>query len=126
MKLSEVVVKEVKNIGVLNLALTALENLVFFLLGYWDITVLWGSLFGWAISLVSFILLGISVQNALGRGEQNAQQYMHFTYMGRMLLMACGLILAMNVSQLNWISAAFPLIFTRISIFIMHLRKKEE
>ena len=85
-----------------------------------------GSIFGYIITMLSFILLCISVQNAMGRGEIGAKSYMQMTYTGRMILLAGSLILAMNVSFLNWISVAITFVFTRISILIIGFVRKEK
>lgn len=124
MKLTGEVKKQVKNIALYNLALTAILNVVFFALQNWDYTVLLGSLFGYIVSVVNFLFLGISIQKAMDKEQKQAQTYMQSTYMGRMAFTAVMVVIAMNLPFFNWLSAAIPLVFTRISIMAMNFIKK--
>ncbi|MEG2928083.1 MAG: ATP synthase subunit I [Oscillospiraceae bacterium] len=126
MKLDAEVVKQIKNIAMYNGVLTAILNLVFFLIGKWDYTVLLGSLLGYSVSLISFIFLGISIQKAMEKEQKQAQAYMQSTYIGRMAFTVVMIVIAITVPAINWVSAVIPLVFTRISIMLMNFIKKEE
>lgn len=125
-KFDPVVISQAKQISAINLILTAIENVVFLVLGKWDYTVLLGSLFGWFIACLVFVLIGVSVQKAMQKDSHEAQNYMKLTYMGRMAVMAAGIFLAIKLSIFNWIAAILPLAFTRISIALLNLKKKED
>lgn len=126
MKLDAAVKTETKTIALYNFLLTVLENLIFLVLGYWDITVLAGSAYGWAISCLCFLLIGISVQKAMQKDPKRAQAYMQTTYMGRMIFSAIAIVIAMKIPFFNWISAILPFVFTRISISLIGFIKKGE
>lgn len=126
MKITPAVTENLKKIAVLNLALVAVENLVFFIAGYWTLQVLVGSLYGYGISILSFTLLGISVQKAMDKEQKQAQMYMQSTYTGRMVLTAVLIVIVMVTNFANWFSAVIPLTFTRISIMLINFKKKEE
>lgn len=120
-KLDPVVIKRAKQISVINVVLMAVENLGFFLLQRWDMAVLLGSLWGTFIACVCFLLIGISVQFALKKDEKQAANYMKITYLGRLVVVGIGIVVALKLPQLNWIAAIIPLLFTKISIGIIHL-----
>lgn len=125
--LDPVVISETKRVSLCNLCLTALENIVFVVMGKWNVSVLLGSLFGWLIATACFVSLGISVQKAVVKEQKEAQLYMQKTYMFRNLFMAVGIVAAIKLPGVNWVAAIFPLFFTRISITLLNtIRKKEE
>ena len=99
--------------------------MVFLILKKWDMTVLFGSLFGCLIACLCFLLIGISVQKAMEKEPKQAQLYMQKTSMGRTLIMAVSVFVAIKVSFFNWVAAVIPLFFTRISISLIHLTKKK-
>lgn len=124
MKLTPVVAENLKKIALLNLLLTAVENLVFLVIGFWGTDVLLGSLLGYGVSVLNFYLLGISVQKAMEKEPKQAQAYMQSTYNGRMGIETVACIIAFVVPVFNGIAAVFPLIFTRISIMLIQAKEK--
>ena len=84
-----------------------------------------GSLFGWLITVLNFVLLCISIQKAMDKEQKQAQVYMQSTYTGRMAILAIAIFIAMTVPFFNWIAMVISLIFTRISITLLNLKKKE-
>lgn len=62
--LDPAVIQSSKSITLYNCGLTVIENMVFLILKKWDMTVLFGSLFGCLIACLCFLLIGISVQKA--------------------------------------------------------------
>ena len=70
-------------------------------------------------------LIGISVQKAMEKEPKQAQLYLQKTSMGRTLIMAVSVFVAIKVSFFNWVAAVIPLFFTRISISLIHLTKKK-
>ena len=119
MKLTAVVAENLKKITVLNLVLTVVENIVFLAVGYWNVQVLAGSALGWAVSVLNFYLLGISVQKAMDKEPKAAQAYMQKTYNGRMLIETVAIVAAFILPYFNGFAAVIPFIFTRISIMII-------
>ncbi len=125
MKLTPVVAENLKKITIYNLGLTIIENAVFFIIGFWGFDVLAGSLFGYAVSVINFLWLGLSVQKAMEKEQKQAQLYMQSTYTARMVLFAASFAIALIVPVFNWIAAVIPFIFTRISIMIINFTNKE-
>lgn len=125
MKLQPAAKENILKVSLGNLIMVAVLNLIFYLLGYWDTTVLLGSLFGWLITVLNFVLLCISIQKAMDKEQKQAQVYMQSTYTGRMAILAVAIFIAMTVPFFNWIAMVISLIFTRISITLLNLKKKE-
>ena len=65
------------------------------------------------------------MQKAMEKEPKQAQLYMQKTSMGRTLIMAVSVFVAIKVPFLNWVAAVIPLFFTRISISLIHLTKKK-
>ncbi|MBR5520747.1 MAG: ATP synthase subunit I [Oscillospiraceae bacterium] len=126
MKLSPAVKENLRKIAVYNLGLTVLENIVFLLIKQWDITVLNGSLLGYAVSVITFLWIGISVQKAMEKEQKQAQMYMQSTYMVRVAFFAIAFVFAINSPVCSWVAMFFTVFFTRISIMIINFKNKEE
>ena len=119
--------KQFINICKVNVILTVIENIGFLLLGHWDYSVLAGSLLGLGMTTLFFYSINVSVQKALGYGDPDmAQKSIRASGTGRTLMMAVGIFIAIKVPAINWIAAVIPLVFTRISIMVLHLDPKGE
>ena len=79
--------KETKYILLWELILSALMQAVFLVIGEWDYTVLLGNLLGDAAAIGNFLLMGITVQNALGKDEKEAKNLMKLSQSLRMLML---------------------------------------
>ena len=64
MKLQKAVKRETAHIALGVAVFTVLENIIYFLLGIWNTTVLGGSLVGAVLSIVNFFALALTVQAA--------------------------------------------------------------
>lgn len=128
MKPQEAVLRETKHIALGTLILTAAMLAVFAALGRFAWSVLFGALYGGALAVLNFFLLGMTVQRIAeaGGGDADAVKLaklrMRRSYSLRLLLEAGLLILAITVFQFNWIACFCPLVFPRIIILVMHLR----
>lgn len=121
------VANQFKEISVINVVLTAIENIVFLVLGKWDYTVLIGSLWGLIMTSAFFYLITVSVPKALRYEDvEMAQKAVKVSQMERMLVLGVGIVVALKFDFINAIAAIIPLLFTRISIGIYNLRRREE
>ena len=102
-----------------------LELLVFFILGFLDITVLYGGLLGSLVSFLNFFFLAVTVEMSVKKGKSNAQGTMGISYMVRLLFIALAVVFAIKSSYINYVSAVIPLIFPRISILILNILSKK-
>lgn len=110
-----------------NVVLTAVENVVFLLLGKWDFTVLIGSLWGLLMTSLYFYLICVSVPRALNNEDPNvARKHIQATYIERMLVVILGVVIAFKVSFIHSWAAVIPLLFTRISISVLYYNNSGE
>ncbi|MDY4190699.1 MAG: ATP synthase subunit I [Oscillospiraceae bacterium] len=118
MKISPVVKKETLHVAAGTALLTTVMLLVFWWLGKFDWTVLWGALLGFAFAVGNFFLMGLSIQVALGKGV-GAQSFMKSTYAGRMLLYAVCIVLGALLPCFHGMAAIIPLFFPQlVALFI--------
>lgn len=122
MKIQEATRRETLHIAAGTLAFAALLNAVFALLGWWDITVLCGSLFGSALAVLNFFLLGLAIQKlAAASDEKRARAAFQFSYSMRMLAMVAAAAVAVSLPAFHWAATVIPLLFPRLTIFAMQL-----
>ena len=111
----------------INILLTVIENIGFAVFGYWDYTVLLGSLLGLLITTVFFYSICVSVPKALQYGDAElAQKSIRASGSLRTVIMAVGLIAAIKLPWFNLYATAIPLVFTRISIALLNAKGEED
>ena len=66
-KLDKTVVRETLYIACFVLMLSVIMQLVFVLFGRWNYTVLLGNLLSGGIATINYLLIGVMVQNAIGK-----------------------------------------------------------
>ncbi len=119
--------RDLKDIAISNFILNIVQNIAFVVLGYWDFTVLLGSIWGYILSMLILIMLAFSVNKAVDKDPKQSSVYMQGTYLGRVVVMGLGVYLAIQINSINWISTCIALVFTKISIMIItYLRRKEK
>lgn len=122
--------KQILQITVGTLILSAVMLLVFLLVGQFNMQAVFGALFGGAFTVLNFILLAYCVQKAVDKEPNRAKAYMSGTYTLRLLLTASMIIAAVRIPQIHWIAAVIPLLFPRIIIMAINFagvkKKKEE
>lgn len=116
--------KQIAQITVGTLILGAAELLVYLIIRRLDLGVVFGTLYGCAFTVLSFILLAYFVQKAVDKSENGAKAYMSGTYTLRLLLTAAMVIAAFKIPQINWLAAVIPLLFPRLIIMILNLKGK--
>lgn len=136
MKPQEAVKRETGHIAIGTLAMTALMLIVFAAIGRFEARVLLGALYGCALAVANFFLLGMTVQRIAESAKKQqseeadpdevklAKLRMRRSYSLRMLAGAGLLVLGIAVFKLNWIACVCPLIFPRIVIAAMDVFKR--
>lgn len=129
MKPQEAVIKETKHIAIGTLILSAAMLAVFALAGRFEMMVLLGALYGCALAVGNFFLLGLTVQRVAESASGDdpdqvklAKLRMRRSYTLRLLAEAGLLILGISVFKLNWIACFCPLVFPRIIILVLNLK----
>lgn len=115
-KIDPTVKKETAYIGISVLILSALMQAVFLIIGKWDYTLLLGNIFGGAVAVLNFFLMGLTVQSALGKEEKDARNTMKLSQMGRLLLLFAVAMVANFAPVFDLISTVIPFVFPRIAI----------
>ena len=120
MKLQKAVKRETAHIALGVAVFTVLENIIYFLLGIWNTTVLGGSLVGAVLAIVNFFAFTVQAAAATG-DEKRSKLKMQFSYSVRMLVVLLALIGVFAVPFLDGVSAIFPLLFPRLTIVAMQV-----
>lgn len=107
-------------------ALTALMELVFLVLGHWDITVLWGGLLGAFAAILNFFLMGLTVQKAVGKEPKDASRLMRASQSMRMLMLVCFCAVGAAVPAFHLLSTLIPLLFPRFGVMLRGFMLKKQ
>jgi len=90
------------------------------LLGRFDLSVFFGMIAGGMISIINFLLLGVTVQKAAQSNSAKGTSLIRLSYSVRMLLMGVFIFITMRTQWMNSVSAIVPLFFPRITIAFMN------
>ena len=115
-KVDRTVLKETGIAVVFTAVLTLLMNAVFLIGSWWDLTVLWGSLLGFAGASLDFFLMGLGVQKAVTRDEKSARNVIRLSQQGRLMMLALLLVVAFTVPVFHKVAALLPLFFPKIGV----------
>lgn len=124
-KIDSTVLKETIYIAWMTLILSVLMQSVFLIIGKWDYTVILGNLLGYTAAVGNFLLLGITVQNAIEKEEKEAKQLIKFSQSMRMVMLFAVAFAAYFISIFNIIAVVIPFIFPRIAIIFRPLFNKQ-
>lgn len=112
---------------------TALMVGIFAIIGRYDTQVLLGGIYGCAMAILNFFVLGMTVRKLADQALEHrnaeteevdpdvikaAKLKMQSSYMARMVIGIGLLILAIAVLKLNWITCMIPLLFPRAAIMV--------
>ena len=107
--------------GILSLLLQA----AFLVTRHWDYTVLLGNALGAATAAGNFLLMGVTVQKALGREQKSASNLMKLSQRMRLLMQLGVVVLGVVLPCFNIYAVIIPLFFPRIGIMVRPLIKGE-
>ena len=127
MKVQQAVKTETLHVALGVLAGDVLMLAVFFLLHKLDLTVFLGAVLGSAFAVLSFFLLGLSVQKITGDGYQDpasAGKYMKTIYHLRMLMMAAVIVAGVLLPCFNYIAVIVPFLFPQMAAFVFKGRSR--
>ena len=118
--------KETRYIGLVELILLALMEAVFLIIGNWDHTVLLGGLYGAAIAVGNFFLMGLTVQHCLTLEPDEAKKRMKLSQQGRMLMLLVFCVIGGALPFLDTIAVLIPQLFPRVGVTIRGLTMKDQ
>ena len=123
-KIDATVIKETRYIALWVLVLSALTQSVFLVIGKWDYTVLLGNILSGAISVLNFLLMGITVQRALNKSEEDAKKSVKVSQLYRFLLLVVVVIIGVVLPCFSTWTVIIPIFFPRIAIVFRPLFDK--
>ena len=123
------VFSQVSTVLIGELLLSALMVGVFAVLGYFDLSVVYGAAAGAAIATLNHLVLVLSVMAASEKAEKQdvkgGQALVQMSYFGRTIGLFLILVLCAKTGIFNLIALVIPLVFTRPILTITdHFNKK--
>lgn len=91
-------------------------------LGWWDLTVLLGSVLGSATAVGNFLLMCLMIQKAVTQTEKQAKNTVKLSQGLRLMMQGLILVLAAVIPVFNIWTAAIPLLIPRIAISVREWR----
>lgn len=123
-KIDGTVLNETKYISFWVLILSLLMQAVFLVIGKWDFSVLLGNILTSFAVIVNFLLMGITVQNALEKEEKEAKNLMRMSQMYRFLFLLVVIVVGVVLSCFNTWAVIIPVFFPRIAVMFRYFFDK--
>lgn len=124
-KIDAVVVRETVYVATWVLIFSAVMEAVFLLLNKWDFTVLFGNLLGAVGAILNFLLLGITVQNAVKKDEKDAKNLVKLSYTLRNFMYVAICVIGFVFECFNIIAVLVPLLFPSVAVKLRMIRYKD-
>lgn len=126
MKIDKVVLKETKYIATFAAIFSVLMQAVFLIIGKWDYTVLLGNLWGAAVAVGNFFVMGLYVQKAVSQEEKEAKQTIKASQSMRFAAMVLITGIGVVTPFFNWIAVVVPLVFPSVAIYLRPIVDKNK
>lgn len=124
-KIDRTVLKETAYVFAFILIFSVFMQAVFLVINKWDYTVLLGNLLGALAAGGNFLLMGITVQNALGKDEKDARNLMKLSQSLRLLLLFVVAMVGYLIPVFNIITVVIPFVFPRIAVTLRSILIKK-
>ena len=124
-KIDATVIKETKYISLWIIVLSALMQAVFLVIGKWDHTVLLGNVLSGVAGILNFLLMGITVQNAIKKDEKDAKTAMKVSQLYRFLFLVVVVVIGVALPCFSTWTVIIPIFFPRIAIAFRPLFDKK-
>lgn len=102
---------------------------VFALLGFFDMSVVWGAVAGSLLALANFLAMAmtttLAAEKAANQDVKGGQALIQMSYMGRMVLLLVALVLCGKSGWFNLIALVIPLVFVRPVLTAAEFLKKK-
>lgn len=126
LRIDDTVKKETTYIAVWTLIFSVILQAVFLIIGKWDITVFLGNVLSYAVSILNFFLIGLTVQKAVEKEEKEAKDTMKLSQSLRMLMIFAVVCVGVAFPVFNNWSVIIPLLFPRVAIALSSVLRKEK
>ncbi len=120
-KLNNAVKRETLYIAVMVLLISVIMQAVFLIIRMWDYTVLLGNIFGAAVAVLNFLLMGITVQIAVEKEEKESRSTMKLSQTLRMGMILIAAIIGVIAPCFHNVAMLVPLFFPRVAIMLRPL-----
>ncbi|MBE6787639.1 MAG: hypothetical protein E7537_04765 [Ruminococcaceae bacterium] len=124
-KIDPVVKKETLYIATVSAILSLLLQSVFLIIGKWDYTVLLGNIYGLAVTVGNFFIMGLNVQTSLEKEPDDAKKLIKASQSLRLLMLFVCAIIGYIIPVFNILSVIIPYLFPRFAISLRPLFKKD-
>ena len=118
--------KETRFIALVVLICSAVMQAVYLVIGQWNYRVLLGNLLGAALAVGNFFLMGLAIQKALGKSQEDAVQQMKLSQRLRLLLLGVVVVIGAVLPCFDLIAILLPLLFPRIGVNIRGIMLKKQ
>lgn len=123
-KIDGTVVRETCFVAIAALFFSSVMELIFLITGHWDYTVLLGNLLGGTVSVLNFFLMGVTIQNSLGKERKEAKETIKLSKTLRDILLLLSAVLVVTVPCFNIVSGLISLFLTRLAVAVRPFFKK--
>ena len=124
-KIDATVLRETRYIATVTIGLSVLMEAIFLILKSWDISVLLGNIWGALGAICNFLLMGITVQNALQKEEKEAKTLVKFSQTARMFFLLAFAMVGYFVPMFHIVAVVIPFLFPRIAVSLRPLLIKD-
>ena len=119
MKIDAVIWRETRFVAVGTAFFSALMQLVYLLIGAWDLSVLLGTLLSAFAGVGNFLLLGIAVQKALATGDSDsAKAQLKLSQMLRMFGLLAVLAVGVLLDCFSTVAVIISIFFPRMTLIV--------
>lgn len=116
MKIDKAVKRETAYIAVIVVLLSIIMELVFFFIGKWNFSVLWGNILGSGVAVLNFFLMALTVQKNLGKESGRVKSSVTLSMLGRYAMMVVAAVLGGIFACFSIYAVVIPFVFPRIGI----------
>ena len=124
-KIDQTVKKETLYVAKWEIVFTAVMLAVFLVLKSFDWTVLAGAVLGAATAVINFLLMGLTIQGAIGLEEKDARTRLKGSQNLRLAMQTIIAVLGAALPCFNLAAVLIPLFFPRIAVMIRSRSIKE-
>ncbi|MBQ3079327.1 MAG: ATP synthase subunit I [Clostridia bacterium] len=130
MVIQPAVKKETKRISIGALICLVILNVVALIAGWFDYTVLLGSILGALCAVLCFFMMAYTVQKIIALDGEESEKLkrgkamMRSNYMKRLVIMAAVFVLSAKVPVFNWVATAIMLVSPRLVVMVFPIIDK--
>ncbi len=117
--------QETRYIAVVCVLFSMLLQAVFLILSKWTVAVLLGNLLGIAAAVGNFLLMGLTVQNAVTKEEDDAKKLVKLSQSLRLLMMFAVALIGYLLPCFHAVAVVVPFLFPRFAIALRPILVKD-